>query len=163
MVLYSTSEYSELIDITIASLQDSQADVRQAAKEALSSLFMTCNSHEIKHFTNVFVKLAGPPPSTKNPNGTSEPAAMQAGVLGLAAIVQAVPYHVPDWLPDTITTLARYGHSKAPEMIRKEVQKSLQEFFRTHQDAWKQLHAPKFTETQLDILDAYKGRPSYFA
>lgn len=31
---------------------------------------------------------------------------------------QSVPYHVPDWLPETITLLARYGNSKAPDTVR---------------------------------------------
>lgn len=48
-------------------------------------------------------------------------------------------------------------------LLQRQVQQGLQEFFKTHQDAWQQSHVGKFTESQLDILETHKGRPVYFA
>ena len=36
------------------------------------------------------------------------------GVLGLAALVEACPYTVPDWLPDTVDELSTHLHDPAP-------------------------------------------------
>ena len=46
---------------------------------------------------------------------------------------------------------------------QREVEKCLQEFFRTHQEGWDFSHRAAFTDDQLDALDTYKGRPTYFA
>jgi len=161
MLLFKSPDYSRLISIGINALLDSHSEVRQAAKQSLASLFMTCTSAECKAYTDTFRGLSGHwLPTSKATTATPE---ASAGVLGLSALVQAVPYHVPEWLPKTITLLARYGNAKAPDTIRREVEKCLQEFFRTHQDAWQQLHSGKFSQEQLDILETYKGRPIYFA
>eukprot|EP00922_Rhytidocystis_sp_ex-Travisia-forbesii_P015375 GHVS01022933.1.p1 GENE.GHVS01022933.1~~GHVS01022933.1.p1 ORF type:complete len:2089 (+),score=225.43 GHVS01022933.1:40-6306(+) len=161
MLLYRSNEYSRLVDICITALEDQQTEVRLSAKQALSSLFMTCNDDECKHYTEVFKRLAGPP----NPKIAQDASASAklAGVFGLGALVHAHPYSVPDWLPETVTALASFGNAKMPDSIRREVEKCLQEFYRTHQDAWQQLHVQKFSECQLDVLDTYKGRPIYFA
>lgn len=47
-------------------------------------------------------------------------------------------------------------------LLQRQVEKSLQEFFRTHQDAWQQSHVKRFSEDQIELLDMYKGRPVYF-
>lgn len=47
--------------------------------------------------------------------------------------------------------------------MQREVERALQEFFKTHQEGWEDLHRAAFTEEQLDVLDTYKGRPTYFA
>eukprot|EP00922_Rhytidocystis_sp_ex-Travisia-forbesii_P015376 GHVS01022934.1.p1 GENE.GHVS01022934.1~~GHVS01022934.1.p1 ORF type:complete len:2097 (+),score=211.49 GHVS01022934.1:68-6358(+) len=161
MILYRSNEYSRLVDICITALEDQQTEVRLSAKQALSSLFMTCNDDECKHYTEVFKRLAGPP----NPKVGQESSASAklAGVFGLGALVLAHPYSVPEWLPETVTSLGSYGNAKMPDNIRREVEKCLQEFYRTHQDAWQQLHVRKFSECQLDVLETYKGRPIYFA
>ena len=36
------------------------------------------------------------------------------GVLGLAALVQACPYTVPDWLPEVVDELSTHLHDPAP-------------------------------------------------
>ena len=37
-----------------------------------------------------------------------------AGVLGLAALVEACPYSVPDWLPDILDEFALHLHDPTP-------------------------------------------------
>ena len=48
-------------------------------------------------------------------------------------------------------------------LLQREVERCLQEFFKTHQEGWEFEHRAAFTEEQLDALDTYKGRPTYFA
>lgn len=40
-----------------------------------------------------------------------------SGVLGLAALVEACPYSVPEWLPDVITEIASHNHDPAPIQV----------------------------------------------
>ena len=47
--------------------------------------------------------------------------------------------------------------------LQREVERSLQEFLKTHQEGWESFHRSAFSEEQLDVLDTYKGRPTYFA
>ena len=41
-----------------------------------------------------------------------------SGVLGLAALIGACPYTVPDWLPDVIAEMALHQHDPAPLQVR---------------------------------------------
>nr|CEL65957.1 TPA: hypothetical protein BN1204_017880 [Neospora caninum Liverpool] len=197
MLLCGSKTYRRLVESGIAGLQDPQPEVQQAAKGALSFLLLSCTEQECRHYTQVFLEIAGPStpaphaaerrrllakdagkhqskenahvravPSSPHPAAgasLSPPRNPLAGVLGLAALVHAAPFHVPDWLPETITCLAKYANAKMSDTIRRQVEKTLQEFYRTHQDAWQQLHVHKFSPEQLDVLDTYKGRPTYFA
>lgn len=40
-----------------------------------------------------------------------------SGVLGLAALVGACPYSVPDWLPDVLDEMALHLHDPAPIQV----------------------------------------------
>jgi proteasome activator subunit 4 len=72
-------------------------------------------------------------------------------VLGLSALVRSSPYAVPAWLPHVLELLAAHGQEPFP--IGKEVQATVAEFKRTHQDRWDECRAA-FSEEQLSrILD----------
>ncbi|XP_665435.1 hypothetical protein [Cryptosporidium hominis TU502] len=87
----------------------------------------------------------------------------RAGVLGLISIILSHPYDIPFWLPETITFLANYSGSRdISQILKKQIQECIQEFFKTHQDGWNFIHKHKFNQYQLEILDTYKGRPTYF-
>jgi len=43
-----------------------------------------------------------------------------SGVLGLAALVEACPYSVPEWLPEVVDELALHLHDPAPIQVRRE-------------------------------------------
>lgn len=87
----------------------------------------------------------------------------RAGVLGLISIILSHPYDIPFWLPETITFLANYsGNRNISQILKKQIQECIQEFFKTHQDGWNFIHKHKFNQYQLEILDTYKGRPTYF-
>lgn len=47
-----------------------------------------------------------------------------SGVLGLAALVEACPYSVPEWLPEVVDELALHLHDPAPIQVRRERDKS---------------------------------------
>eukprot|EP00918_Siedleckia_nematoides_P052825 GHVU01115356.1.p1 GENE.GHVU01115356.1~~GHVU01115356.1.p1 ORF type:complete len:221 (-),score=8.93 GHVU01115356.1:208-789(-) len=167
LMLHRTNDYRRLCEVAVSALKDPQPEVRQNAKVALSSLFLSCTDSECRTYTQEFGNLSKPLLTAISQKGkvpippASDPDIL-AGVMGLSALTLSVPYHVPGWLPDTISLLARHGSLRAPDPIRREVEKCLQEFLRTHQDAWLQIHAKKFTAEQLDLLDMYKGRPIYF-
>jgi len=40
-----------------------------------------------------------------------------SGVLGLAALVEACPYSVPDWLPEVLDEMALHLHDPAPIQV----------------------------------------------
>ncbi|PFH36451.1 hypothetical protein BESB_046430 [Besnoitia besnoiti] len=171
MLLFGSETYRRLVEVGIVGLQDPQPEVQQAAKVALSFLLLSCTDQECRYYTQVFLQIAGPstaPAAGGRPDEAARSSLAQqrsplAGVLGLAALVHAAPFHVPGWLPETITCLAKYANAKMSDTIRRHVEKTLQEFYRTHQDAWRQLHVRKFSPEQLDVLETYKGRPTYFA
>eukprot|EP01068_Selenidium_serpulae_P007670 Selendium_serpulae@DN4773_c0_g1_i2.p4 len=94
---------------------------------------------------------------------STEESDFMTGILGLASLVRSFPFTAPEWLPAGITWLARCGHDKAPDLAKKEVQLTLQEFYKTHLDNWEQDIKGKFSERQLEILETYKGVQVYFS
>lgn len=40
-----------------------------------------------------------------------------SGVLGLAALVEACPYSVPEWLPEILDEMALHLHDPAPIQV----------------------------------------------
>ena len=40
-----------------------------------------------------------------------------SGVLGLAALVEACPYSVPEWLPEVLIEIAAHNHDPAPIQV----------------------------------------------
>ena len=87
-----------------------------------------------------FLSVAGDPRATGDVAlSSSEFVRIHAGVLGLCALVDSVPYTVPAWVPETVAALARYANDRSADVIRTTVQKCLQDFLRTHQEAWEEV------------------------
>ena len=40
-----------------------------------------------------------------------------SGVLGLAALVEACPYSIPEWLPEVLDEMALHLHDRAPIQV----------------------------------------------
>lgn len=103
-----------------------------------------------------------------NSNGSTKEEASEAknlilrhaGILGLCAFVNAYPYDVPEFIPDTLMFLSDYIHE--PQPISVTIKRTLQEFKRTHQDNW-QDHKLRFSDDQLAILTDILVSPSYYA
>eukprot|EP00916_Digyalum_oweni_P025531 GHVL01042040.1.p1 GENE.GHVL01042040.1~~GHVL01042040.1.p1 ORF type:complete len:1523 (+),score=288.15 GHVL01042040.1:133-4569(+) len=161
MLLKGTSESYRVTQVITDRLTDPQSEVRTSARSSLSNLFMCCSDSECNQWSKKFQDMCGPPPPWKESSQRGE--SMLAGVLGLSGLVAAFPYSIPIWFPEAVTALAGFGHSQSPETVRKTVQTTLQEFFKSHQDAWHQHHKRLFSDYQLDKLETFKGRPSYFA
>ncbi|KAH8741753.1 hypothetical protein FG386_001327 [Cryptosporidium ryanae] len=94
--------------------------------------------------------------------GLLQNAYCRAGVNGLISVILSHPFDTPFWLPETLTLLANCIGRNISHTLKKQIQECIQEFFKTHQDGWNIVHKHKFTDIQLEILDIYKGRPTYF-
>ncbi|GBE58893.1 very large low complexity protein [Babesia ovata] len=150
MYLRRTNVVNVLLEMYISALQHRQA--RDAARDALTYIVLSSGDHLYIELTERFYSLI-----KENHDETAS-----AGVFGLAALIGTAPYHVPKWMPYTLTRLASCGASRFPDIVRRVVQTTLQDFFKSHMDAWNQVHVHKFTPEQLDVLEMYKGCPAYF-
>eukprot|EP00051_Salpingoeca_urceolata_P016044 m.211609 g.211609 ORF g.211609 m.211609 type:complete len:64 (+) comp18575_c0_seq8:5907-6098(+) len=63
-------------------------------------------------------------------------------------------------MPEILVLLA--DHITDPEPIRATVRKTMSEFWRTHQDNWRDMK-PSFTEEQLYSITDLLISPSYYA
>jgi proteasome activator subunit 4 len=87
-------------------------------------------------------------------------AKQHGAILGLSALVLAFPLELPEWMPDVLMVLAKFGDT--PNPIKASVARTLKEFRRTHQDMWFE-HKQAFTPLQLDILETPVAPPLYYA
>eukprot|EP01070_Trichotokara_eunicae_P009295 Trichotokara_eunicae@DN6031_c0_g1_i3.p1 len=138
-------------------LEDQLAEVRSVARNSLSALVASLSDETCEGLSSRFLTKAGKANVPMTDTGRI------AGIFGLAALINSCAHHVPQWLPNTITNFAKYGSTRTQPNVYKEVEKTLQEFFRSHQDAWEREHKEKFTEDQLDLLYQHKGLPRYFS
>ena len=83
-----------------------------------------------------------------------------AGVLGLASLVGAFPYTVPDWMPAIVVELATHISDAVP--VKGTVKKAMGEFWRTHQDMWP-IFKLMFDEQQLHTLTEMLASPTYYS
>uniref|UniRef100_A0A1I7RNY6 Proteasome activator complex subunit 4 n=1 Tax=Bursaphelenchus xylophilus TaxID=6326 RepID=A0A1I7RNY6_BURXY len=130
-------------------LNDTQLEVRICAADTISG-FINCGYVSVNdNLLAVINEMAN----------SQEPLRRHAGVLGLAAIIQAFPYTVPTFLPDVLMKLCRYASERQP--IQATVKKALSEFKRTHQDCWHE-HKQEFTDDQLTVLTGLLVSPNYY-
>ncbi|TPX58023.1 hypothetical protein PhCBS80983_g03421 [Powellomyces hirtus] len=143
-------------------LADPNLEVRNLASTTLSGLVRCSNRDAISDLKTQFLTtLQAFTPKRKGVK--QEPADMvrkHAAVLGLAALVQAFPYDVPEWMPDVLVALAKCVGDGMP--IGASVNKTFAEFRRTHHDNW-QHDLQRFDETQRDVLADLLISPSYYA
>ncbi|CAF3616295.1 unnamed protein product [Rotaria sordida] len=85
---------------------------------------------------------------------------IEAGILGLCAIVLSSPYDIPTYVPDALMLLCEHSHD--PDIIQKSIKNCLSEFRRTHHDSWHE-HREQFTEDQLAVLADVLISHSYYA
>jgi proteasome activator subunit 4 len=81
-------------------------------------------------------------------------------VLGLASLVGAFPYTVPDWMPAIVVELATHISDAVP--VKGTVKKAMGEFWRTHQDMWP-IFKLMFNEQQLHTLTEMLASPTYYS
>jgi len=177
------SDMAAVQETMIHLLSDSQVEVREVASDAVAVLVRIGGEALVLGLRSKFAQWAKTPLPPKRvkagqkgkkegggeekEEGEEEAASRlqgerlrHAGVLGLAALVQANPYEVPSWMPEVLVQLA--NHVLDPEPIRHTVRKTFGEFWRTHQDAWPMLKSC-FSEEQLLTLTNLLVSPTYFS
>ena len=158
-------------------LSDTQVEVREAAARALQSMLTSIpgsggSAGGVSKMTAKMMKklhrLAKSDfqRSTKGLDAAAREGRQKAvakrhgGVLGLGALVLSQPYDVPEWLPNTLVSLA--PNTQDPMPVGASAKKIFQEFRRTHRDEW-HIFKNKFDEEQLDIINDCTESLSYFA
>ncbi|KAK2196541.1 bifunctional Armadillo-type fold/Proteasome activator complex subunit 4/Proteasome activator Blm10 [Babesia duncani] len=142
--------HQKLLEMYIEALLDPH--LRQVARDCITAIAMSANSQDCEQLIVRFAEMS------RSENNES----IAAGVYGLMALVATAPYHIPTWMPQAITRLASCASGKFPSFLRKSIQEAVQAFYKSHMDAWTQVHVHKFTREQLDMLEMYKGCPTYF-
>lgn len=163
----SSSAINELVDLLLLLMEDTQIEVRELAASTVSGLvrcgFLSHDKVKILFSKQSRTKIPKKPKEETDsgmPGQEGHLVRRHCGVLGLAALVEACPYTVPDWLPDIVDELSTHLHDPAP--IPSTVKKTMSEFKRTHHDNWRE-HKLKFTEDQLSALSDLLVSPSYYA
>eukprot|EP00731_Ephydatia_muelleri_P029038 Em0020g682a len=159
------SQEAEITELLLLLMQDSQLEVRELAASTLSGLVHCGFVRNLPNLKASFIKHSRIP-LPKKLSGVQQ-IGMEAllvkrhsGVLGLAALIGACPYTVPDWLPEVIAEMAMHQHDPAP--LQATVKKAMSDFRRTHHDSWSE-HKQKFTDDQLSMLADLLVSPSYYA
>ncbi|KAI5058974.1 hypothetical protein GOP47_0025293 [Adiantum capillus-veneris] len=145
-------------------LSDPQVEVKELASMTLIGMIKGFDEQLFKGFYEEQIKTAREYLKSKRGrrlvnSGTATD--VHALVLGLSACVQSVPYDMPGWLPEVVTTLAQFSNENSAA-VRETVRKCLSEFRRTHADTWA-IQKSMFNEEQLEILTDTSSSASYFA
>jgi len=151
--------------VSEAALAHSKPQVRLAAKNLFTSVLALDSDADVLACMKRLKTMAGPiPRSGEEPPPCSD--AVITGVVGLScALLAAADRGVPAWTGRVVQNISPYGRKGMSEVALKEVQGALQAFLKLMQSShqtWKECQQ-KLTESQLDLLDAYKGKLSYFS
>jgi proteasome activator subunit 4 len=114
---------------------------------------------DVSHFAQ-FLKMSPPSSDVRTAQFSEYLQNVHFGVLGLSALILSVPYRLPPWIPEAMVLLAE--HVNDPEPVRSTIQKTINEFRRTHQDTW-HVDRHQFTDEQLQIFSGLLTSPSYYA
>jgi len=150
---------NEIAEFMISHLSDSQVEVKEVARVALTSLV---RSTDVNIFALIhrFSELVGTQGESKRKIDQLDLIKRHSGVLGICALIASQPYDVPQWMPDLLSKLA--AHVGDPHPISDTVRASFAEFWRTHQDMWHILRL-KFSEDQLYAINELIISPNYYA
>lgn len=154
-----------LRSVTEAALAHSKPQVRSAAKNLFTSVLVLDADADLLACVKRMKGLAGPVPKNgQEPQACSKD--VITGVVGLScALFAAADRGVPAWTGRVVQNIAPYGRKRMSALVLKEVQATVQAFLKLMQSrnqAWKECQE-KLTEAQLDLLDANKGKLSYFS
>jgi len=163
LVMVDGSVVKSSIKLCTSLLQDTKLEVRNAAKAALAAVLCCTQLDETgrNKLIKRFMKLAKTKVAKKGSSDGAEGVSKRhAGVLGLSTFVTLEPYDVPEHLPSVLAFLADHVNDPAP--IRGPLRTLFAEFKRTHKDEW-HIFKEKFTEDELEALNAVVFAPTYFA
>jgi len=171
--LLSKTDRASVIDFVFGALQDKQLEVREMAGAVFSGMVRSgfvgpkkrnAIVKKLVKLCSVALPAAGVRDSTSgNAKVTSADSPLvqrHGGVLGVAAMVAAFPYDLPEWMPGVLTLLARHASDPAP--IKTAVQKCFKDFWNTHNEMWS-VYKQQFDEDQLEVLTDLLVSPNYYA
>ncbi|EUD68959.1 hypothetical protein C922_00650 [Plasmodium inui San Antonio 1] len=167
---YSRTENTFLLNVFISLLVDNYIEIQNLSRDILSSVLCFYDSQTVQSISQYFLSVANEKSTLPSPQRgnleTSNSSRMldnkkTVAIYALISVVNSFPNHVPHWLPNILVSVARMSNNKV-HFIKKEIEKCIQNFLRTHKDEWEYKYKLVFTEDQLNILDMYKGGLNYF-
>ncbi|CRG97664.1 conserved Plasmodium protein, unknown function [Plasmodium gallinaceum] len=165
LFIYSKKEHSFMLNIFISLLVDNYVEIQNLSRDILASVFFYYDSIVLQKFSNFFLTII----NQKNilmdtsQNNTTKIIEKRktVAIFALISIVNSFPNYIPLWLPNILVSVAKVSNNTV-HSIKKEIEKCIQNFLRTHKDEWEYKYKLIFTEDQLNILDMYKGGLNYF-
>ncbi|GAW83477.1 hypothetical protein, conserved [Plasmodium gonderi] len=169
---YDRKENTFLLNVFISLLVDNYIEIQNLSRGILSSVLCFYDSQTVQQISRYFLTVANQKntvPLVSHPNANEEinngnkimERKKTAAIYALISVVNSYPNHVPEWLPDILISVAKMSNNKV-HIIKKEIEKCIQNFLRTHKDEWEYKYKLVFTEDQLNTLDMYKGGLNYF-
>ncbi|CAD2113612.1 hypothetical protein YYG_00277 [Plasmodium vinckei petteri] len=169
---YNKKENAILLNIFISMLNDSYVEIQNISRQILSSVFCYYDNKTLEKISQFFLNITKEhqKKSIQNPSHDNNidknitkiiDKKKNIAIYALISIVNSFPNFVPNWLPNILITVARMSNTST-HVIKKEIEKCIQHFLRTHKDEWEYKYKTIFTEDQLNILDMYRGGLNYF-
>ena len=143
-----------IVNIVLRLLTDTQLEVRLMASITLSGLvrcFAASHPNMLSELRARFNEMCC---ESKNADSITM---KHAGVLVISGLVQAYPYGIPVWLPDTLVQLAQHVSDPAP--VGTTVKQIFADFRRTHQDTWQEDVIGGVHDDYVDLY-GYGGEPA---
>ncbi|CXJ17633.1 conserved Plasmodium protein, unknown function [Plasmodium berghei] len=169
---YNKKENAILLNIFISMLNDNYVEIQNISRQILSSVLCYYDNKTLEKFSHFFLNITKEhqKKSIQNPSHDNNigknitkiiDKKKNIAIYALISIVNSFPNFVPNWLPNILITVARMSNTTT-HIIKKEIEKCIQNFLRTHKDEWEYKYKTIFTEDQLNILDMYRGGLNYF-
>jgi proteasome activator subunit 4 len=154
--LFTLRPYEQrIIHVLDQLLRDSKIEVQECASHTLSGL-VHCQFISPGNLQRMIREFCVTPLDSQSDSSGST-----YRLLGLCALVNASPYTIPAYLPETLIVLSQYvNQTRSP--VYSLIKKTLSSFKRTHLDNWCD-HKRKFTENQLAVITDILVSPSYYA
>ncbi|SBT80792.1 conserved Plasmodium protein, unknown function [Plasmodium malariae] len=163
--MYSKKENSFLLNVFLSFLVDNYIEIQNLSRDILSSVFCYYDSLTLQKISNYFLDIANQKVildcSSHENNAKIVEKKKTVAIYTLISIVNSFPNYVPEWLPHILISVAKMSRTTL-HIIKKEIEKCIQNFLRTHKDEWEYKYKLVFTEDQLNIMDMYKGGLNYF-
>ncbi|SOV75554.1 conserved Plasmodium protein, unknown function [Plasmodium sp. gorilla clade G3] len=165
---YNKKENAFLLNMFISLLVDSYIEIQNLSRDILSSVFCYYDNKTLQMFSSYFLSLVNDHKNLQKLPSISKETSLKiidkkktVSIYALISIVNSFPNYIPPWLPNILISVAKLSNSSS-HVIKKEIEKCIQNFLRTHKDEWEYKYKQIFTEEQLNILDLYKGELNYF-
>ncbi|KAH8929547.1 hypothetical protein BT69DRAFT_1292546 [Atractiella rhizophila] len=143
LFLIDDTSVQEIMDLLWELLRDPKIEVREAAATSLSGIVRCSQRQAILMLRERFMAIVKKVklPARRTAPGYQDLFIMaHSGVLGCAALIDAFPYEVPPWMPDTLISMGE---------------------FKSHQDSWQE-DQKAFTEEQsMSLRDLLVGGTFY--